>query len=455
MMQTMDNEYATPPPDQATLIAAQTNAANVKSKKVTFPEELEERSYGGVDRESLPKSSELTKAAQEIDDDETLTYFDNDLTAAFYRSSLRPTKRMDDPTIPTTVKAQQLHVKLLVKAFKSIRNCDDNEGMVKPFRERRHDPKLVECICWNLVKACILRSRSDEPLLTAYEPHKAKNSVGIDNFAARFDQVAYGMSRSKTVCKHLFDAPFINGYVDDPVRSIRRVESNRSLNKLKADVMAKGKAVTKVVNGATVAKKTRAGTRKRSAETAGMDDFHGSPMHTPPSTATLPPRLTQSAPGGRVTRRMSRMMANNQVNESSPLPTPSTLHGDMPSSPLSPLSTITEVKDENSPLPQDNYNMNGYHEMSPMGAMPNGYNNGSPLGMNFPGTQRYMGFSYGNGVPFYPFGSNNMNYMISPTGHGPTHGMYARRAPMAPEEVDMPAQVSSMYPRPQRLLTIS
>ena len=42
---------------------------------------------------------------------------------------------------------------------------------------------------------------------------------------------------------------------------------------------------------------TRPRDSPRSAETAGMDDFQGSPMHSPPSTATLPPPSTQSDPG--------------------------------------------------------------------------------------------------------------------------------------------------------------
>ena len=34
MMQTLDNEYASTSPDQAAFIAAQINAANLKSKKI-------------------------------------------------------------------------------------------------------------------------------------------------------------------------------------------------------------------------------------------------------------------------------------------------------------------------------------------------------------------------------------------------------------------------------------
>ena len=55
--------------------------------------------------------------------------------------------------------------------------------MIVPFRERRHDPKLVEVLCWGVLKAVIMRSNSNEPLLVAYEPAKSRNAAGAENFA--------------------------------------------------------------------------------------------------------------------------------------------------------------------------------------------------------------------------------------------------------------------------------
>ena len=112
--------------------------------------------------------------------------------------------------------------------------------MLRAFQEQKHDNRQVETICWSIVEGCI--DRCDRgPLLNAYEPEKAKNNASIKTFAERLDAIVESLSHQKTICKHLLDAPYLNRFLDDPVGSKQRVESNRKLNKKKGGVMNVGK----------------------------------------------------------------------------------------------------------------------------------------------------------------------------------------------------------------------
>jgi hypothetical protein len=145
-----------------------------------------------------------------------------------------------DPTIPRTVQQKKAAVKLVFKAYKSVALATDNAGMLRAFLEQKHDNRHVEIICWSLVDGCI--DRCDRgPLLKAYEPDKAKNTSNIRSFADRLDAIVESLTQQKTICKHLLDAPYLNRFVDDPVGSRQRVESNRKLNKKKGGVMDVGK----------------------------------------------------------------------------------------------------------------------------------------------------------------------------------------------------------------------
>jgi hypothetical protein len=438
VMDALEADTNSPVPQHSILLAAKNHAKNIRDKRVPYPAELEENTYNGVDHDDMPKSKEITAEAQLTGPTgRPITYFDDFLTAEFYRGTLRPNKRVEDATIPQSKLAMQAHVDLLVRAFKSTISCDDNPPIIKPFEERRHDSKLVECLCWSIVKACVSRAKSDEPLLTAHEPHKARNSLGLDTFEKRFDAVALTLARSKTICKHLYDAPYINTFVDDPLRSIRRVDANRELNKQKADVMAKGKALDQQQTGTVPGKKTRT-TRKRSATSAGLDSEQGSRVQTPPTALTDSARLTQSLPAnGRVTRRMSRLMAEV---ENSPFGTPSTLRSQIISSPM---SSSTDIKNESSPLRNhQGYGMNGYNVAQFVSTQGNGYDQTLMEGINFPGPRftAPMGTTYpwGGAIARGPY-ANGMNYMSPSTA---TTGMHYRGGPMVPEEVTMSAPVS-------------
>jgi hypothetical protein len=184
----------------------------------------------------------LTVLNDDDDDVDTELIFNSTQDAYNWRSRLRTfnIQAANDPTIPRTLKQKKGAVKLVFKAFKSAALATDNAGMMKAFQEQKHDNRQVETICWSIVEGCI--DRCDRgPLLNAYEPEKAKQTLSIRTFAERLDAVVESLSRQKTICKHLLDAPYLNRFLDDPVGSKHRVESNRKLNKRKGGVMDVGK----------------------------------------------------------------------------------------------------------------------------------------------------------------------------------------------------------------------
>ena len=275
VMSTGPNEDHGLLPDRSMLVAARARAEEIRELNHKDPI-IEDLAHIAINQECIPGSAELKGEANE-DNTANSTYFDDFLVAEMYRNALRPTKIFVDETIPTTPPAIKAHVTLLVRAFNSHDAVDDNPGMIRPFEELRHDSKMVEMLCWNLVKACIYRSKSDEPLLASYDPSKSKNAAGLETFAKRYDNMVMAMARSKTICKHLHDAPYMNTFVDDPMKSVRRVDANRELNKQKADTMHKGKqAEGKETEGNELKSNgTTPGTRsarKRNVSTALSDD---------------------------------------------------------------------------------------------------------------------------------------------------------------------------------------
>jgi hypothetical protein len=64
------------------------------------------------------------------------------------------------------------------------------------------------------------------------------------------------MATSKSICKHLFDVPFRIKLVDDPLRSSKRVASNRVLNQKKAESLKRGREAEKE-DGNDAAKRPR------------------------------------------------------------------------------------------------------------------------------------------------------------------------------------------------------
>jgi hypothetical protein len=192
------------------------------------------------------RQQEFDKASIVLDENnespDTELIFDDCQDAYDWRCRLRLVnpQSASDPTIPRSTEQRKAAVKLVFKAYKSVALATDNPGMLKAFEEQKHDNRHVETICWTIVEGCI--DRCDRgPLLNAYEPEKAKNTASIKTFAERLDAIVESLSHQKTICKHLLDAPYLNRFLDDPVGSKQRVESNRKLNKRKGGVMDVGK----------------------------------------------------------------------------------------------------------------------------------------------------------------------------------------------------------------------
>ncbi|PGH36199.1 hypothetical protein GX50_00883 [[Emmonsia] crescens] len=144
-----------------------------------------------------------------------------------------------DPTIPKTPEAKHKIVTEMVKAMKSIEFAEDNEGMIRPFREQKHSPIRMEIVCWNIMDSCISRHENG-PLLAIYDG-KAKNAGQIPTFRERMEKIIECLWTQKTICKHLLDAYYLFTFVDDPVCAKNRVVANKNLNKRKGEVMNAGK----------------------------------------------------------------------------------------------------------------------------------------------------------------------------------------------------------------------
>jgi hypothetical protein len=187
-----------------------------------------------------------------------------------------------DATIPRSQDLKCAYVKLLFKAWKSTASATDNPGMKKPFDEERHDNARVECLCWMLLEALIRRSEMG-PLLVAYDPTKTKETPALNSFAVRFDEVVISLRQQKTICKHLLDAPYVNVFVDDPVRARNRVASNRDLNRKKGTTMSLGKEQLRKGSERGTSRKGKK--RAKSISTDGEFSDEPSPMYSQsPST---------------------------------------------------------------------------------------------------------------------------------------------------------------------------
>lgn len=235
------------------------------------------------------------------------TLFESPLEAAEYRRILSIHSQIHDHTIPSTTLQKKACVKLLFKAFKSTYDAADNQGVLKAFDEHRHDNRLVECLCWELLQNIILRCDSSTPLGNSYDPTKAKHNLGIITFEQRFNAVLEALAGSKSMCKHLFDIPFLYHVVDDPVRIFSRIDSNRKLNKQKGEAMKLGKSLIDAKKDEQSETSTYLHGRKRRHSSLEEDQENTPPTKralTPDSArdATSPSYYTPDTPKTRYTR---------------------------------------------------------------------------------------------------------------------------------------------------------
>lgn len=254
-----------------------------------------------------------------------------------------------DNTVPTAPEQNRALVKVLFKAFKSIAKASDNESMIRPFRQMKHDNPRVEVICWEILNACIQRSTCG-PLVAVYDPNKIKNSPTPLTFAERFDYIVRALSTQKTICKHLFDAPFVNTFVDDPVRAKTRVESNRVLNERKGRTMRAGREATQTVSESP--KK-----RRRSM----TDDTEGTEVRGTPYLTPVPTHRRRSDRGSSFTSTHGGSSYSAGMTFSSGNPTYTGLYGQhrsVGSSPIqlsSPYLTSSPTSMTRSPMPNQAY----------------------------------------------------------------------------------------------------
>ena len=82
---------------------------------------------------------------------DTNTQFDSFQEAMGWRCLLAKDVATPDDTIPRTVDQKKALVKVIFVAFKSTAKASDNEAMLKPFVEQRHDNKRVEVLCWSML----------------------------------------------------------------------------------------------------------------------------------------------------------------------------------------------------------------------------------------------------------------------------------------------------------------
>ncbi|KAL9625161.1 MAG: hypothetical protein Q9160_000562 [Pyrenula sp. 1 TL-2023] len=185
-----------------------------------------------------------------------------------------------DKTLPVTIEQKQALVKVLFKAFKSIGHATDNAQMIQPFRQMKHENAHVEVICWEVLDACIHRCKYGS-LVALYDPSKGKSTTDRLSFAERFDFIVAALSTQKTICKHIFDAPYMYGFVDEPARSKSRVESNRVLNDRKGKTMRAGKAA--IEGNSESPKKRRRVVQEESESPSVHDSPHMTPIPAPKS----------------------------------------------------------------------------------------------------------------------------------------------------------------------------
>ncbi|KAK2754777.1 hypothetical protein FQN54_006670 [Arachnomyces sp. PD_36] len=190
-----------------------------------------------------------------------------------------------DPTIPRSVREQKAVVLALLEAMMSVDSAEDNEGMLKPFREGRYPRERMEVACWNVLDQCIQRHERG-PLLASYDA-KMKQSAKIENFRERMGHIIEALACHKTICKHLLDAPYLLSFVDDPLGAKNRVVANKALNKRKGEVMSAGKEAL----GHTSTPGTRGRPRKISIA-SGSGSVGTSSSARPAAKAKQAPRVT-------------------------------------------------------------------------------------------------------------------------------------------------------------------
>ena len=291
-----------------------------------------------------PISFESAYELRTREDPDHLTMFHDFQDAADWRTDqFKFAKTPEDDSLPRNPLQQRIFVKALFKAFKSTYFARDNGQMIDPFLKGKHDNRRVEALCWDILHA-IIKNAETGPLLQAYAPEKVSTTCQLTTFSERFDSVVDNMARYKTICKHLYDAPYINVFVDDPDKSSARVESNKRLNAEKAKCMAVGKQLRGGKEDTSGTKRRRTGRQMDDQSDDDDPEYQDSSSRLASSPTTR--RDMRTPPRGISTRNLRSSSRRNAVGNFTP-PVRSTLAR----------NTTDQVKEEaNSPKRAPKFN---------------------------------------------------------------------------------------------------
>ncbi|KAH8425038.1 uncharacterized protein LDX57_002787 [Aspergillus melleus] len=189
----------------------------------------------------VPNLVKLMKVAENDPSDRPTLFKSHEHARSSYQTS---GPLPDDPTIPQTPSQKRAIVKEMCKAMLSLEHATDNEGMIKPFRNKKYSEERIEICCWQTLDTVIMRQKSG-PLLAAYEL-TTKNENETLNFAQRMTRIIECFYRHKTVCKHILDPLYVYNLVDNPTAAEKRVESNKLLNRRKGHIMTAGKEALRI-----------------------------------------------------------------------------------------------------------------------------------------------------------------------------------------------------------------
>ncbi|KAL6242890.1 hypothetical protein RBB50_009990 [Rhinocladiella similis] len=270
--------------------------------------------FASLDPDTLPTSQDLSSGLLPVD---TQTLFPDALTADKYHDVILQAKPgPTDNSIPSTLDARKAHVRVLFMAFKCVptdrtnHDSDADEEVEQnrkrdvsdAFKNQSHDNHMVEALCWRVLDACIRRSRKEQNLVEGYmgEPGKSHGKRHNWSFKERFDKVVNTMARSKSVCKHLFDTPYMLRIVDDPVTSYKRVVSNKRLNQQKGELMKRGKEAVEEDKLSNKRRKTEHATERH------VDGSRAQPSRAEPSARPHRRTLVPVAPSARSQRSGNR-----------------------------------------------------------------------------------------------------------------------------------------------------
>ncbi|PLN83909.1 hypothetical protein BDW42DRAFT_199930 [Aspergillus taichungensis] len=217
-----------------------------------------------------------------------------------------------DRTIPTTDEQKRAIVKALFNAMKSLVYAEDNPAMKRPFVQGKYTDARLEAACWTLLDLTLLRHRQG-PLLGAFSD-KCRGGDAVPNFGQRIQLIMTALEVNKTIVKHVLDPNYTATLVDDPVGSMKRIVSNKQLNRRKGEYMVAGK---ELLQNEQVNQPKRNYRRGKQSIPVGTNPTPA-PFQRSPSPPQTSPAQTQAS--GVMTRSQARIANSNRGQSLSSAP---------------------------------------------------------------------------------------------------------------------------------------